>query len=70
VDQTEHHARHRAEPHIVVVAVDRFPSATMNFFENNGNEKGISELLIREGDSIAVPFPEPPPLLEDPGKTQ
>jgi putative transposase len=46
------------------------PSATMNFFENNGNEKGISELLIREGDSIAVPFPEPPPLLEDPGKTQ
>lgn len=47
-----------------------FPSATMNFFENNGNEKGISELMIREGGSIAVPFPEPHPLLEDPGKTQ
>ncbi len=51
-------------------AAPDFRSATMNFFENNGNEKMISELMVREGDSIAVPFPEPHPLLEDPGKTQ
>ena len=51
-------------------AAPDFPSATMNFFENNGNKKMISELMIREGDSIAVPFPEPHLLLEDPGKTQ
>jgi putative transposase len=51
-------------------AAPGFPRATMNFFENNGNEKGISELMIREGDLIAVPFPEPHPLLGDPGKTQ
>ena len=51
-------------------AAPDFPCATMNFFENNGNEKGISELMVGEGDSIAVPFPEPDPLLEDPEKAQ
>jgi hypothetical protein len=44
-------------------------SATMQFFENNNendeNPAGISEVMIGEGDSIAVPFPEPHPLLED-----
>ena len=47
-----------------------FRSATMNYFENNGNEKEISELVVGVGDSIAVPFPEPHPLQEDPGKAQ
>jgi transposase InsO family protein len=51
-------------------AAPDFRSATMNFFENHGNKKMISELMVREGDSIAVPFPEPHPLLEDPGKAQ
>ena len=51
-------------------AAPDFRSATMNFFENKGNQKMISELMIGEGDSIAVPFPEPRPLLEDPGKAQ
>jgi len=51
-------------------ATPDFSSATMNFFENDGNEKGISELMVGEGDSIAVPFPEPHPRLEDPGKAQ
>ena len=51
-------------------AAPDFRSATMNFFENKGNKKMISELMIGEGDSIAVPFPEPRPLLEDPGKAQ
>jgi transposase InsO family protein len=44
-------------------------SATMQFFENNDenskNQAGVSEVMIGEGDSIAVPFPEPHPLLED-----
>jgi hypothetical protein len=43
-------------------------SAAMHFFENDENSKnpaGVSELLIGEEDSIAVPFPEPHPLLED-----
>jgi transposase InsO family protein len=47
-----------------------FQSATMNFFENDGNEKRVSELMVGEGDSIAVPFPKPHPLLEDPGRAQ
>jgi hypothetical protein len=51
-------------------AAPDFRSATMNFFENDGNDKGISEVMVGEGDSIAVPFPEPHPLLEDPGKAQ
>jgi hypothetical protein len=51
-------------------AAPDFPSATMNFFENDGNEKGISKLMVGEGDSIAVPFPEPHPLQEDLGKAQ
>jgi hypothetical protein len=42
----------------------------MNYFENNGNEMGVSELMVGEGDSIAVPFPEPHPLLTDPEKTE
>ncbi len=40
-------------------------SAKMQFFENNDeNGKkpvGVSELMVGEGDSIAVPFPEPHP---------
>jgi transposase InsO family protein len=43
-------------------------SATLKFFENdeNGkNETEVSELMTGEGDSIAVPFPRPHPLLED-----
>ena len=40
-----------------------FRSANMNFFENDGNEKRVSELMVGEGDSIALPFPEPHPLL-------
>jgi putative transposase len=51
-------------------AAPDFRSATMNFFENDGNKQEVSELMIGEGDSIAVPFPEPRPLLEDPGKAQ
>jgi transposase InsO family protein len=47
-----------------------FQSATMNFFENDGNQRGGSELMIGEGDSIAVPFPEPHPLLGDRGKAK
>ena len=42
-------------------------SATMQFFENDENSRnqaGVSEVMIGEGDSIAVPFPEPHPLLE------
>jgi putative transposase len=51
-------------------AAPDFRSATMNFFENDGNDKGISEVMVGAGDSIAVPCPEPHPLLEDPRKTQ
>jgi putative transposase len=43
-------------------------SAAMYFFENDENGKNqteVSELLVGEGDSLAVPFPEPHPLLED-----
>ncbi len=43
-------------------------SAALQFFENNENgknETGVSELLTGEGDSIAVPFPRPHPLLQD-----
>lgn|GEM_PF-2215759 len=44
-------------------------SARMLFSENDcGNDEnpgGISEVVAGEGDSIAVPFPEPHPLLED-----
>jgi putative transposase len=45
-----------------------FRSATLQFFENDENSKnqaGVSELMVGEGDSIAVPFPEPHPLPED-----
>ena len=51
-------------------AAPDFQSASMNYFENNGNEKAISKLLVGDGDSIAVPFPEPHPLPEDRGKAQ
>ncbi len=43
-------------------------SATLQFFENTENSKDevrVSELMTGEGDSIAVPFPRPHPLLED-----
>ncbi len=50
--------------------VPDFRSASMNYCENHGNEKETSELVVGEGDSIAVPLPEPHPLLEDPGKAQ
>ena len=48
-------------------------SATMQFFENdeNGeNEKNTSTQVWGEGDSNAVPFPRPHPLLGDAGKTE
>jgi len=51
-------------------ALSDFQSATMRFFENDGNEKRISEVMVGEGDSIPVPFPEPHPLPQDPGKAQ
>jgi putative transposase len=50
-----------------------FHGATVQFFENDENDKnkmGVSELLTREGDSIAVPFPGAHPLLQDTGKAQ
>jgi transposase InsO family protein len=46
------------------VAVDS-RSATMMFFENNLNEQRASPELSGEGDSSAVPFPRPQPLLGD-----
>ena len=49
-------------------AAPDFRSATMNFFENDGNQKRVSELMLGAGDSIAVPFPEPHPLLPDTGE--
>jgi hypothetical protein len=45
-----------------------FRSATLRFFENNESGKNrteVSELLVGEGDSLAVPFPEPHHPLED-----
>jgi hypothetical protein len=49
-------------------------SATVQLFGNNSendkNPAGISEVMGEEGDSIAVRFPEPHPLLDDPGKAQ
>jgi len=48
-------------------------SATLRFFENdeNGeNEVRVSKELTGEGDSVAVPFPSPHPLLADTGKAQ
>ena len=48
-------------------------SATMQFFENDGNgenEMRVSTELSGEGDSIAVPFPRPHLLLGDTRKTQ
>ena len=39
--------------------------ATMVFFENNGNDQRDASELLGEGDSIAVPFPRPQPLLGD-----
>ena len=47
-----------------------FQSATMNDLENDGNKKRVSKALVGEGDSIAVPFPQPHPLLTDPEKSQ
>jgi len=49
-------------------AVPDFQSATMRFFENDGNEKRISEVVTGKGDSIAVPFPRLHPLLTDTGE--
>jgi hypothetical protein len=40
-------------------------SASMEFFENNANEQRASSELSGEGDSSAVPFPRPQPLLGD-----
>jgi transposase InsO family protein len=40
-------------------------SATMVFFENDVNDQRDSSELTGEGDSIAVPFPRPQPLLGD-----
>jgi len=43
-------------------------SATLQFFENDENienERRFSTELTGEGDSIAVAFPRPYPLLED-----
>jgi transposase InsO family protein len=40
-------------------------SATMVFFENSVNEARVSKAYAGEGDSIAVPFPRPQPLLGD-----
>jgi hypothetical protein len=40
-------------------------SATMVFFENSENEERGSIKLTGEGDSNAVPFPRPHPLLGD-----
>jgi hypothetical protein len=40
-------------------------SATTEFFENNVNEQRDSSELLGEGDSVAVPFPRPQPLLRD-----
>jgi hypothetical protein len=40
-------------------------SATMMFFENTVNEQRASPELSGEGDSSAVPFPRPQPLLGD-----
>jgi len=40
-------------------------SATMVFFENDVNDQRDSSELLGEGDSIAVPFPRPQPLLGD-----
>ena len=47
-----------------------FQSATMNDLENDGNKKRVSKALVGEGDSIALPFPQPHPLLTDPEKSQ
>jgi putative transposase len=47
-----------------LVAVDS-RSAKMVFFENNANEERDSSELPGEGDSLAVPFPRPQPLLGD-----
>jgi putative transposase len=45
-------------------------SATMQSFENAGNDKRVSELVTGDGDSLAVPFPRPHPLLPDTGNAQ
>jgi transposase InsO family protein len=45
-------------------------SATMQFFENDENEMGISTKLTEEGDSIAVPFLRLHPLLGDTQKAE
>ena len=47
-----------------------FRSATIQFFENDGNEMRVSKVVAGEGDSIAVPFPRPHPLLSDTRKAQ
>ncbi len=46
-------------------AAPDFRSATMQFFENDENKTRVSKVLTGEGDSIAVPFPEPHPRLSD-----
>jgi putative transposase len=51
-------------------AAPDFRSATMQFFENHGNQTRAFRVVTGEGDSIAVPFPRPHPLLTDKGKTQ
>jgi putative transposase len=45
-------------------------SATMQFFENDENEMGISKKLTEEGDSSAVPFLRPHLLLGDTRKAE
>jgi len=49
-------------------AAPDFRSATLQFFENDGNEARVSKVLTGEGDSITVPFPRPHPLLTDTGE--
>ena len=45
-------------------------SATVNFFENSVNQTRGSKACAGEGDSSAVPFPRPQPLLGDPEESK
>jgi len=43
-------------------AMPDFRSPSMNSFENDGNEKQVSELVVGERDSIAIAVPSPNPI--------